>query len=67
MANTPSTGVRIDPARADAARARIGQPDLPLSVLARTAIAFLAGLPVSEALAEAYMRPGPKPRTGDAA
>jgi hypothetical protein len=62
MANTPSAGVRIDPALADAARERLGRPDLPLAVLARTAIAHLAGVPVPEALAKAHTRPGPKPK-----
>lgn len=66
MANTPAAGVRIDPALADAARERIGQPDLPFSVLARVAIGALAGLPLSEALARAQARRGPKPKVGTA-
>jgi hypothetical protein len=55
--------VRISPEEADAARARIGQPDLPLSVLVRAALAVLAGLPPGEALAKAWRRRGPEPGT----
>lgn len=62
MANTPSTGLRIDPALAAAARERIGQPDLPMSVVVRTGLGVLAGLPVDEALDRAHARPG-RPRT----
>lgn len=62
MANTPTGAVRIDPALADAARERIGEPDLSFSVLARVGIGVLAGLPVHEALARAQTRRGPKPR-----
>ena len=64
MANTPSAGVRVDPALADAARERLGQPDLPLSVLARAALAYLADPSLSprEALGKAQARPGPKPK-----
>jgi hypothetical protein len=62
MANTPSAGVRVDPAVAEAARARIGQPDLPLSVLARVGLLVLSGLSIAEALAKAQARPGPKPK-----
>jgi hypothetical protein len=66
MANTPSAGVRVDPALANAARERLGQPDLPLGVVVRTGLAVLAGLSVSDALRSAQARPGPKPRTGSA-
>ena len=61
MATTPSTGLRISPALAAAAREKIGQPDLPMAMLVRTALGVLAGLPVDEALAQAYAKPG-RPR-----
>jgi hypothetical protein len=62
MPNTPSAGVRVDPALADAARARIGEPDLPLSVLARVGLLVLSGLSIADAVAKARARPGPKPK-----
>jgi hypothetical protein len=62
MANTPNTALRIPPELADAARAGVGQPDAPLSVLVRAGLAMLAGLTVCEALRSAQTRPGPKPR-----
>jgi hypothetical protein len=61
MANAPSTGLRIDPALTAAARAAIGKPDLPTALLVRTGLGVLAGLPVDEALARAYAKPG-RPR-----
>lgn len=62
MANTPSTGLRLNRSLTDAAREGIGQPDIPLAVLVRTGLGVLAGLPVDEALDQAYARPG-RPRT----
>jgi hypothetical protein len=62
MANTPAVGLRVPPELADAARARIGQPDAPLSVLVRAGLAVLAGYGLSEALASAQTRHGPKPQ-----
>jgi hypothetical protein len=62
VANTPRIGARLDPALTDAAREGIGRPDLPLSLLIRTGLGVLAGLPVDEALAQAHARPG-RPQT----
>jgi hypothetical protein len=59
--------MRVPPELIDAARARVGQPDLPLSVLVRAGLAVLAGLTVREALRTAQARPGPKPRREAAA
>jgi hypothetical protein len=67
VANTPQAVVRVDPELADAARARLGQPDASLSVLLRAGLAVLAGLPVPEALQSAATRRGPKPRAEAAA
>jgi hypothetical protein len=44
MANTPQVVVRIPPALAEAARAKIGRPDAGASELVRYALAKLAGL-----------------------
>jgi hypothetical protein len=62
MAATPTLGLRLDPALMDAARERIGQPDLSATLLIRTGLGVLAGLPVDEALTQAYARPG-RPQT----
>jgi hypothetical protein len=62
MANTRQTALRIPPELEDAARASVGQPDAPLSVLVRAGLAMLAGLSRREALAMAQARPGPKAR-----
>jgi hypothetical protein len=67
MANTPRVTPRVPPELIDAARAGIGRPDVPVSVLVRTGLAVLAGLTVREALKSAQARPGPKPREGAAA
>jgi hypothetical protein len=67
MANTPHTALRVPPELIDAARARVGEPDVPVSVLVRAGLAVLAGLTVREALKSAQARPGPKPRAGAAA
>jgi hypothetical protein len=67
MANTPHTALRVPPELIDAARAGVGKPDVPVSVLVRAGLAMLAGLSRSEALRTAQARPGPKPRQGAAA
>jgi hypothetical protein len=58
--------MRIPPELAEAARARVGQPDLALSVLVRAGLAVLAGFAVKDALAAAQTQRGPKPRAEDA-
>ncbi len=64
MANTRQTALRIPPELEDEARASIGQPDAPLSVLVRAGLAMLTGLSRCEALAKAQARPGPKSKAG---
>jgi hypothetical protein len=66
VAVTPNTALRIPPELVEAARERVGTPDMPVTVLVRAGLAVLAGLPVREALRTAQTRPGPKPRTGAA-
>jgi hypothetical protein len=66
MANTPIVAPRVAPELIAAARAGIGEPDIPVSVLVRAGLAVLAGLPVREALRSAQARPGPKPRADGA-
>ncbi len=66
MANTPVAGMRIPPELVEAARAGVGRPDLPASVLMRAGLLVLAGLSVREALRSASTRRGPKPRAGTA-
>ena len=67
MAVTPNTALRIPPEQIEAARANVGDPDMPVTVLVRAGLLMLAGLTVREALRTAQVRPGPKPRTGAAA
>jgi hypothetical protein len=70
VANTPRATVRVDPELADAARANIGLPDAPLSVLIRAGLALLAGAArnhANAAVAQAQPRgrgPSLKPRAG---
>jgi hypothetical protein len=66
MANTPRVTPRVPPELIDAARAAVGRPDVPVSVLVRAGLAVLAGLSLGEALRAAQARPGPKPREGAA-
>lgn len=66
MAVTPNTALRIPPELVEAARAAVGKPDMPVSVLLRAGLAVLAGSPVRDALRSAQARPGPKPRSGGA-
>lgn len=67
MAVTPKLALRVEPELVDAARAEVGEPDLPVSVLLRAGLAMLAGQSVREALRTAQTRPGPKSRSGAAA
>jgi hypothetical protein len=64
LANTPKLVGRVPPELIEAARAGVGQPDAPSSVLVRAGLAVLAGMTVAEALrsANAGARRGPKPR-----
>jgi hypothetical protein len=59
--------LRIPPELVEQARAHVGKPDVPLTVLVRAGLAMLAGLSAGEALRTAQARPGPKPRAGAAA
>jgi hypothetical protein len=62
MASTPNSVMRIPPELVDAARDHVGDPEMPVSTLVRTALFVLAGLGLAEALARAQVRPGPKPK-----
>lgn len=62
MANTPQIGPRVPGELIEAARAGVGQPDLPAAVLVRAGLAVLAGMTLAEALRSAKVPRGPKPR-----
>lgn len=64
MATTPKVTPRVSAELIDAARARAGDPGVPVAVLVRAGLLLLAGIApsVKEALASAHTRPGPKPR-----
>jgi hypothetical protein len=64
VAVTPNAVVRVPPELADEARARVGQPDVSLSVLLRAGLAMVAGYALGDALALARSRPGPKSKAG---
>lgn len=65
MARTAMTGVRFDPALAEAAAKRHGLTDASPSYLIRYALALMAGVP-DVGTAATLRRPG-RPRTREAA
>jgi hypothetical protein len=61
MANSPNVVLRVPPELIDAARARVDDPDIPVSVLLRAGLGVLAGHTYHDALSMARMQRGPKP------
>ncbi len=64
VAETQHVGMRIAPELVEAARRRVSDPEVSLSVLVRAALIKLADpeLRIREALDRARTRPGPKPK-----
>ena len=67
MANTPKVSVRVEPHQLDAARAAVGADDLDAAILLRAGLLMLTGLTAREALKNAQIRRGPKPKVRTAA